>query len=269
MLDRHTPLPGWGAIAAPACAMASTRPWSPIPIHDCGEALQPLPAVLWRLEPHPYQSLGAPYGPRACPFRVRAGLIPRLLRADAALRVAEEPCRLAIFDAWRPVAVQRFMVAHATAEECRLRGLDPARAERASLEEVRQAVARFWAEPSLDPATPPPHSTGGAVDLTLVQLDGRPLELGGAIDTIGPVSEPDHYALAHASDPASEQALWHRRRQLLAEVMAAEDFARHPNEWWHFSHGDQLWAWRSNQPIARYGRVITAETDRAGSEAGV
>ncbi|MFM7267696.1 MAG: M15 family metallopeptidase [Cyanobium sp.] len=244
--------------------MAATRPWSPVPIHDCGEPLQPLPAGLWRLEPHPYQSLGAPYGPGASPYRLRADLIPRLQRADAALRVAQEPCRLGIFDAWRPVAVQRFMVAHATAAECRLRGLDPVRADPARLEEVHQAVARFWAEPSLDHATPPPHSTGAAVDLTLVKLDGSPLELGGAIDTIGPVSEPDHYALAQARDPASEQALWHRRRQLLAEVMAAEGFAQHPNEWWHFSHGDQLWAWRSDQPRAHYGRVITADPDPAG-----
>ena len=21
-------------------------------------------------------------------------------------------------------------------------------------------------------------------------------------------------------------------------------FAQHPNEWWHFSYGDQLWAWK-------------------------
>ena len=36
---------------------------------------------------------------------------------------------------------------------------------------------------------------------------------------------------------------------------------RHPKEWWHFSYGDQLWAWLYQQAnpddlaIARYGRV--------------
>jgi D-alanyl-D-alanine dipeptidase len=30
---------------------------------------------------------------------------------------------------------------------------------------------------------------------------------------------------------------------------------RHPNEWWHFSHGDQLWAWRSGRAAALYGRT--------------
>jgi D-alanyl-D-alanine dipeptidase len=69
------------------------------------------------------------------------------------------------------------------------------------------------------------------------------------------VSEPDHYALAAAADPDGEEGSWHRHRQLLAKAMALAGFARHPNEWWHFSAGDQLWAWISQAPAARYGRV--------------
>ena len=52
--------------------------------------------------------------------------------------------------------------------------------------------------------------------------------------------------------------------------MTNAGFKRHPGEWWHFSLGDQMWAWLHNQeyednvaiahstvaePIARYGRV--------------
>jgi D-alanyl-D-alanine dipeptidase len=120
---------------------------------------------------------------------------------------------------------------------------------------VVEAVARFWAEPSLDPTTPPPHSTGGAVDLTLADATGRLLAMGGAIDAIGPVSEPHHYAAAAAAAPASEAAHWQHRRTRLAAVMADAGFARHPNEWWHFSHGDQLWAWSLGETKAHYGRA--------------
>lgn len=236
--------------------MAATRPWSPVPIHDCGEPLRPLPDQLLRLEPHPYQSLGAPYGPATSPFQLRCGVIERLLRADAALRLDPEPARLAIFDAWRPVEVQAFMVAHAIEQEARQRGLDPAGAGEQEMEDVRRAVARFWAEPSLDPATPPPHSTGAAVDLTLAGIDGVPLAMGGEIDAIGAISEPDHHAAAAAAEPGSPAALWHRRRRRLAQVMIEAGFARHPNEWWHFSHGDQLWAWSLGEGSARYGRVV-------------
>ncbi|MEC9029010.1 MAG: D-alanyl-D-alanine dipeptidase, partial [Cyanobacteriota bacterium] len=38
------------------------RPWSDRPIRDCGESLNQIPLSLPRLEPHPYASLGAPYG---------------------------------------------------------------------------------------------------------------------------------------------------------------------------------------------------------------
>ena len=44
--------------------------------------------------------------------------------------------------------------------------------------------------------------------------------------------------------------------------MRNSGFQRHPGEWWHFSLGDQMWAWLSNQTnlanpvIARYGRLL-------------
>jgi D-alanyl-D-alanine dipeptidase len=235
--------------------MAAPRPWSAIPIHEAGEPLEELPPELLRLEPHPYASLGAPYGEGVSPFRLRSGVIRRLLAAQDALILEEADLRLAIFDAWRPVAVQRFMVAASIEAECRVRGFERTSAPFAALREVEEAVARFWAPPSTDPATPPPHSTGGAVDLTLADASGRPLAMGGEIDAIGPISEPNHYAAVAAADPASDAALWQGRRDRLGAVMARAGFARHPNEWWHFSHGDQLWAWSCGEPAARYGRA--------------
>ena len=233
------------------------RPWSPIPIHDCGEPLLPLPSDLLRLEPHPYRTVGAPYGADACPFRLREGVIERLLQAQGRLQERSPDCRLAVFDAWRPLAVQRFMVAYAIAEECQRRGVDPHQPS-AELVAVEHEVGRFWAPPSDDPATPPPHSTGAAVDLTLAGPDGEPLDLGSPIDAIGAVSEPDHFAVVarEVSDPQlrSQAALFQQRRDLLAAVMLEAGFAQHPNEWWHFSHGDQLWAWRTGDHQAIYGR---------------
>ena len=115
-------------------------------------------------------------------------------------------------------------------------------------------VGRFWAAPSLDPATPPPHSTGAAVDLTLSSSDGMPLAMGGEIDAIGAVSEPQHYA----GREDSEARRWHQRRQLLAEVMGSAGFAQHPNEWWHYSFGDQLWAWRKGAAVAVYAEAVNS-----------
>lgn len=234
------------------------RPWNSIPIRDCAEPLSPLPPQLWRLQPHPYTLLGAPYGPKGCPFRLREGVIERLLLAQATLESQAAGWRLAIFDGWRPLAVQHFMVEHAIAELCAARQLDRHRPS-GGLEQVIADVARFWANPSADPATPPPHSTGAAVDLTLADAAGQPLAMGSPIDAIGAVSEPNHFAqvAAASTNPAERlQALeWHRRRQLLAAAMQAAGFEQHPNEWWHFSWGDQMWAWRSGSALAHYGRT--------------
>ena len=49
---------------------------------------------------------------------------------------------------------------------------------------------------------------------------------------------------------------FHRDRELLNQVMTHRGFVRHPNEWWHFSYGDQLWAWISNEETAIYVGVV-------------
>ncbi len=240
--------------------MTQQRPWHGIAIVDNGEPLQALPQTLLRLEPHPYAALGAPYGPGQSPFSLRSGVIARLLRAQAALQELsmlqgrDEGLQLAIFDGWRPIAVQQFMVDHTLMALCAAAGVDPSQPSQARDRLVAE-VGRFWAPPSADPATPPPHSTGAAVDLTLASREGVVVAMGGEIDAIGPVSEPDHHAHAAAADPAGEAAGWHRRRQLLRAAMQAAGFAQHPNEWWHFSQGDQLWAWQVGAPQACYGRT--------------
>jgi D-alanyl-D-alanine dipeptidase len=236
----------------------SPRPWNAVPIVAVSEPLLELPAELLRIEPHPYQTLGAPYGDGGSPFRLRQQVLQRLLAAQEQLRFEEPSLRLAIFDAWRPVAVQAFMVEHSVTSTCRERGIDPCVGGAARLA-IEAEVARFWAPPSLDPTTPPPHSTGAAVDLTLADAQGLPLNLGSPIDAIGAVSEPDHFADAAASNLEGEAALWHNRRQLLLQVMVSAGFRRHPNEWWHFSHGDQLWAWLSGADVACYGRYLGEE----------
>ncbi|WP_186495502.1 M15 family metallopeptidase [Synechococcus sp. TAK9802] len=228
------------------------RPWSPIPIEECGEPLQALPPALLRIEPHPYMALGAPYGASGNPFQLRLGVVQRLLDAQQQLVEHDPGLRLSIFDAWRPIAVQAFMVDHSIAELCRERGVEVRSGD--AFDQVVADVGRFWAAPSRDPATPPPHSTGAAVDLTLSSSDGTPLAMGGEIDAIGAVSEPQHYAGREDSDAQR----WHQRRQLLADVMEASGFAQHPNEWWHYSFGDQLWAWRRGAAVAIYAEAVNS-----------
>ena len=230
------------------------KPYQKIPILECGEPLVPIPLEQFAVEsPHPYEKLGATYT-EASPYSLRQGVLAALVTAQATLQQQHPGWCLQIFDAYRPVAVQQFMVDYTFAEVIQAQKLNPATLSDEQRQAIWQDVYKIWAMPSHNPLTPPPHSTGAAVDLTLVDATGHIINMGSAIDELSPRSHPDYYA-----DRLEKP--YHNNRQLLRDVMYAAGFRRHPGEWWHFSLGDQMWAWLCNQEspsatvTARYGRV--------------
>ena len=238
------------------------RPWNQIPIIVSKDPLVEIPSNLLRLEPHPYISLGAPYGKGLSPWRLRSIVIRRLNLAQKKLNTINPELQIAIFDAWRPLAVQRFMVDHAIQSECLKHELLPSDTDYSlRFREIVDQVQKFWAPPNSNPLTPPPHSTGGAVDITLATSDGVPISMGGEIDEIGDISLPDYYLNSAKADPLSSSSTWHFRRALLFEVMTKAGFVQHPNEWWHFSYGDQLWAWKTKNCNAFYGSLVPDESN--------
>ncbi|MFK8185080.1 MAG: M15 family metallopeptidase [Phormidesmis sp.] len=228
------------------------KPYQHIPITDCGEVLIAIPLEQFAVvTPHPYVALGAPYG-NYSPYFLRQSVLKKLLAAQHHLQSYQPGWKLQIFDAYRPIAVQQFMVDYtfhqlAEAENLNITDISPETRTR-----LQNKVSEFWAVPSANPKTPPPHSTGAAVDLTLVDGGGKTVDMGAEIDEISPRSYPDYFANQKDYDA---QRL-HGHRQLLTRAMAQVGFQQHPNEWWHFSVGDQLWAWQEgNGAIARYGNA--------------
>ncbi|MEH2268450.1 MAG: M15 family metallopeptidase [Nostoc sp.] len=233
------------------------RPYHQIPIFECGEPLIAIPLELFAVEsPHPYEKLGAPYGDRS-PYYLRQSVIENLLQAQNYLNVLHPNWRIQIFDAYRPIAVQQFMVDYSFAQALQDRGLTEVELSPNQRQEIWEVVYAIWAAPSLDEKTPPPHSTGAAVDVTLVDDAGQIVNMGSPIDEMSERSHPDYYA--NSDRPQARK--YYARRQLLRDVMLKADFQRNPREWWHFSIGDQMWAWLNNQsnpanPVtARYGRL--------------
>lgn len=234
--------------------MPPVKPYRQILIEECGEALVTIPdGEFARLDPHPYVALGAPYGPHS-PWRVRAGILDALRRAQQALRAMRPGWGFLLFDAYRPNAVQSFMVERELTIQAKLAGFDPAALTAAQRDDLlTRKVFRLFAIPSEDPATPPPHSTGAAIDLTLIDEAGREVDMGSPLDENSERSMPDFFAAA--TDEAGRAA--HARRGLLRDAMAAAGFERNPSEWWHFSQGDQLAVWTRHglgtPHKARYG----------------
>ena len=175
--------------------------------------------------------------------------------------------QLALFDAWRPISVQEFMFNYTIKETCKSKGIDINDLSASNgINDVIEEVGRFWAKPSSDPLTPPPHSTGAAIDLTLADMTCKPLDLGGEIDFIGPESSPDFYKKDSFKVPSAKHQVFQDRRSLLSSVMEQAGFVQHPNEWWHFSYGDQLWSWLTKKGNAIYGAALEVSKDITLSE---
>ena len=230
----------------------SVKPYQKVSIQECGEALAAIPLAQFAVvSPHPYADLGAPYG-QFSPYFLRQTVLEKLVQAQVYLQAQHSGWQLQIFDAYRPIPVQQFMVDYTFEQLAKSEGLDPKNISDLERSRLQTQVLKFWAPPSPSPNTPPPHSTGAAIDLTLTDETGTVVNMGSAIDEISPRSYPDHFAKSR--EP--HQQTYHQNRQLLRDTMRSAGFYQHPNEWWHFSWGDQLWAYQKGDgAIAQYGNA--------------
>ena len=87
-----------------------------------------------------------------------------------------------------------------------------------------------------DPRRGSPHSRGAAVDLTLVDAQGRELDMGTGFDAF---TTQAHHARTDISADAQ------RNRALLLGIMTAAGWDFFKNEWWHY----QLFNARQRLPV--------------------
>ncbi|HYC34350.1 MAG TPA: M15 family metallopeptidase [Candidatus Paceibacterota bacterium] len=116
-------------------------------------------------------------------------------------------------------------------------------------ERLKREVAVFVNEAN-DPNRIPPHASGGAVDLTLVDLDGNELNMGTVFDHFGPEAHANYYEENNIDTEIAQN------RRILREALEAEGFKQYPDEWWHFDYGNQLWAFEIGEPYAIYGEAV-------------
>ena len=228
------------------------KPWYQIPIVDNNEKLISIPSEIAFIEPHPYLALGAPYKSKRRIWSLREGVVSRLIRANSYLKTIHNNYSLILYDSWRPIEVQSYMFYLAFESECKKRGLKIQSKEMNSFPEIINEVEKFWAYPCFDDKYPPPHSTGGALDLGIADSAGNLIDMGCEIDVMDLSASPEFYKDRNSK----ESIIWDDRRNLLKNVMLKSEFVQHPNEWWHFSYGDQLWAWTNENRKAIYGKVV-------------
>ncbi len=119
-----------------------------------------------------------------------------------------------------------------------------------SAEKIYQEASKYVASPAINP----PHSTGGAVDLTLVDETGKELDMGTRVNAD---PEESRNACFTYAENISENAK--KNRKILNVIMSRNGFVNYPTEWWHWSYGDRYWAYNQNKSHAIFDSVETPQ----------
>ncbi len=131
-----------------------------------------------------------------------------LAKAQEALTSAHPGLRILISDAARPMSVQRKMYQ-------RVRGT---------------RMAPYVSNPARGGGL---HNYGLALDVTIVDALGRPLDMGTPIDHLGPEANIDREESLVTRGIISAEA--RRNRLILRQAMKAGGFKPLASEWWHFN----------------------------------
>ena len=210
------PYEDWGSVPPPV---------------DCGESLAD-PTTL-----SPRIAYAASYAKQGLEGAMETCLVRETV-ARMLVEAAEglpEGYSLLIFDALRPLSVQRAIYADFRAKFLREK---PDITE----EELEKLLSDFVAKPVKRLERPAPHTTGGAVDLTLCK-DGVPLNMGTGFDDL------THLAYTDALERDCPHGLTQARdnRRLLYYVMTSVGFVNYSCEWWHYAYGERQWAVRTGK----------------------
>ncbi len=127
-----------------------------------------------------------------------------------------------------------------------------------SLDEQRSLVylhAAIWGTVTqyvADPKLIPPHTTGGALDCTLLDVNtGQEANMGTPINE----GEPAEIYTFCKTIPDEAKEL----RRLLYSSMYKAGLSNYAAEWWHYSSGDQIDAIVRGKTCAKYGSVSLAQ----------
>lgn len=202
--------------------LSSTYGWQEVDIAPVDEPLVRVADIDPRIHDDPqYHAMGLPGA--LDQGWIREGVAHRLALVAAGL---PDGRTLVVWDAYRPIATQAALY-NAYLDELTMVHYDwPAGA-------LEEAAARYVTAPSRALHAPPPHLTGGAIDLTLGDGDGRPLDLGTGFDAF--VEEAGARALEGTHGEARDL-----RRDLFWS-MHDHGFTAYHEEWWHFDYGNQFW----------------------------
>lgn len=175
--------------------------------------------------------------------KMRKSVYDRLLRAQALLPKGYKFC---LYEAYRSLALQEHLF---SGKYDQVKKLHPAWAHEHIFQEATKLVAPLV---NLDGSkNTPPHSTGWAIDVYLLDEAGIPIDMG--IHPRDWMDDLDGHLSQTNSKKISLKAQYHRK--IMGDALTEAGFVNYPTEYWHWSFGDRYWAYHSGCSLAIYGSI--------------
>ena len=110
--------------------------------------------------------------------------------------------------------------------------------EKLSAEEQEGIINTYVAIPSKDKDLLPAHTTGGAIDLTIINNETmKDLDFGIEFDAFSDLTNTTAY------ENNEEDETIKNNRRLLYNIMTQAGFTNLPSELWHYDYGDGNWGY--------------------------
>ena len=283
----------------PIKSTRSADGWKSIPIQECGEPLVPLGSF----SGYPQIATDSIYvgerhsSPYPC-AQLHNSMFTVFVREGVARRLAEAASllppghMLLVWDAYRPLTVQQALFDYY---------VGVLEKNGTPHDQAIVDAQRFVSIPSTDLMKPPPHNTGGTVDLTIIRFsetnwremerlteivqmvetsenwrqiyeaemerqrlireDSVPLEMGTVFDGVRMETATRFYEELNPALLDEKRQGCLVNRRLLWNVMTQVGFSNYPEEWWHFDFGNQFDAIQSGRQAIYGAAVFTQENE--------
>lgn len=191
-----------------------------------------------------YSELGMNNAVNIC--LVREEVLEKLISAQSYL---PQGFFLRVWDAWRPFELQRelFEVYSKTIAH-KFQLFELPEKERISI------ISKYVSFPNFEKLKAPVHTTGGAVDITLVDKNGKELDMGTGFDSFSPKTHTDYFESTNDEEVK-------KNRRMLYGAMTSAGFTNLPSEWWHYDYGDGFWSFYTEVPVMYEGIASLREVD--------
>lgn len=168
-----------------------------------------------------------------------------IIKLEAAMSALPKNITFAVYDAWRPIIVQKCLYENLYNKIKKENKDVPA-------EKLDELMAKYASLPSMDTEMPSPHNSGGAIDLTLYDKKQKILlNMGTKFDSLSERAQTDYY-----ETQGSDEVRVNRR--LLYAAMINAGFTNLPSKWWHYDYGDCFWSYYTGKPMMYRGVIDQA-----------